>query len=266
LDDELIVLVNAPIGTMASEPSKLVAAFIVARFQQAAMARANTHIDDRAARKQHYLYLDEFGNYTTSTILNILSQLRQFHLSVVAAHQYLVQLSPEFQAGILSTSGVISCMRLGVQDAKVLAPYIFPRDDFFEKREVKYRTLGSGLAQTVMAEWQRKPIGYDALAQVLANQHHRSVWVRRKGPFDPIHLQTHDMPDMRMTSQIREQIWQMREDCGKRWGVYREDAQRELDALEAQRMAMRVAAKAAKEADKPKRKRGRPKKNTTEKQ
>jgi hypothetical protein len=263
LDDELIVLVNAPKGFLAPEPSKLVAAFITARFQQAAIARANTHIDDLSARKQHFLYLDEFGNYTTSNILNILSELRQFRLSVVAAHQYLMQLSPEFQAGILSTAGVISCMRVGIQDAKVLAPFVFPREDFFEKREVKYRTVGSGLAQTVMAEWQRKPFGYDALAQVLANQNNRSVWVRRKGPFDPIHLQTHDMPDMNLSSQNREQVAQMREACGKRWGVYREDAQRELDALERQRAEMRAAAK-AKEADKPKRKRGRPKKNVTE--
>jgi len=66
-------------------------------------------------------------------------------------------------------------MRVGIQDAKVLAPIVFPREDFFEKREVKYRTVGSGLASTVMAEWQSKPFGYDALAQVLANQNNRSV-------------------------------------------------------------------------------------------
>jgi hypothetical protein len=261
LDEELIVLVNAPKGYLAPEPSQLVAAFIVARFQQAAIARANTFIDHANSRKPHFLYLDEFGNYTTSNILNILAELRQFRLSVVAAHQYLDQLAPEFQAGILSTAGVLSCLRVGYQDAKVLAPYIFPREDFFEKREIKYRAIGTGMASTVMAEWQAKPYGYEALAQVLATQHNRSVWVRRKGPNDPVQLQTHNMPDLVITTKLSEQIDHLREVCGKQFGIHRDDALKELAALEMQRAAMRVAAKKEKDEAKPKRKRGRPKKS-----
>lgn len=262
LDEKLIVLVNAPKGYLAPEPSQLVAAFIVARFQQAAIARANTFVDHATSRKPHFLYLDEFGNYTTSNILNILAELRQFRLSVIAAHQYLDQLTPEFQAGILSTAGVLSCLRVGYQDAKVLAPYIFPREDFFEKREIKYRAVGTGLASTVMAEWQSKPYGYEALAQVLATQHNRSVWVWRKGPTDPIQLHTHTMADLIITAKLSEQIEYMRETCGKRFGVHRDEALKELAVLEAQRAAMRAAAK-EKEDAKPKRKRGRPKKSSS---
>ena len=264
MDDGLIVLANLPKGYLAPEPSKLVAAFLVARYQQAAVARANTFVDDGSARRPHYLYLDEFGNYTTSNIVQILSESRQFKLRLIMAHQFLAQLSPELQSGVLNTSGVVSCMRTGFEDARVLAPIIFPREDYYTHREMKYRIIGSGLASSVMAEQQTRPYGWDALAEVLANQANRMVWVRRKGATTPAEIYTHDMPDLRLTPQLVDAIAQMREECGKRFGVKREEAVRELEALEKERAAVRAAAKAKDDAQ-PKRKRGRPKGSKTKK-
>lgn len=261
LDDGLIVLANLPKGALTPVTSSLVAAFLVARFQQAAIARANTAIDDFAARRPHYLYLDEFQNYTTSNIVEILAESRQFQLRLIMANQYLEQLSPELRSGVLATSGVVSCMRVGFEDAKTLAPIVFPRDDYFEHREVRYQTVGSGLASSVMAQWQSRPLGWDGLAQILATQPNRSLWTRRMGPSDPLHLQTHDAPNLRLTAQLAEQIAQMRDECGKRFGVRREDAVQELADQERERLALVFSAKAEEDA-KPKRPRGRPRKTT----
>jgi hypothetical protein len=90
------------------------------------------------------------------------------------------------------------------------------------------------------------------------------VWVRRKGATTPAELHTHDMPDLRLTPQLVDAIAQMREECGKRFGVKREEAVRELEALEKERAAVRAAAKAKDDAQ-PKRKRGRPKGSKTKK-
>jgi hypothetical protein len=260
LDDGLIVMVNLPKGSLTPETSKLVAAFVVARYQQAAISRANTWIDDASVRRPHYLYLDEFGNYTTSNITNILAESRQFNLRLIMAHQTLSQLSPDLRSGVLATSGVVTSMRVGYEDARVLAPIIFPRDDFFVHRDVQYQTLGRDVATSVMARWQTRPYGWDGLAQVLANQPNRSFWSRRKGPFDPVNLQTHDVPDFVVTSKLEEQMARMREESGQRCGIRREDALKELQAQEEQRAAMRTAAK-AKDDSKPKRPRGRPRKS-----
>jgi hypothetical protein len=259
LDEGLIVLANLPKGVLSPQTSSLVAAFLVARFQQAAISRADTLIDDAASRRSHYLYLDEFQNYTTSNIVDILAESRQFKLRLVMANQFLNQLSEELRSGVLATAGVVTSMRVGFEDARGLAPVIFPRDDYFCERKLRYRTVGNGLAQSVLAEWDTKPYGWDKLAQVLANQPDRWLWTRRKGPHEPHNLQTHDMPDVRLTPRLQEQILAMREACGKRYGVPRELALRELQAQEDARAAMRAAAK-AKEADKPKRGRGRPRK------
>lgn len=260
LDEGLIVLANLPKGALSPETSSLVAAFVVARFQQAAIARADTPADDPVRRRPYYLYLDEFQNYTTSNIVNILAESRQFQLRLTMANQYLNQLSPELRSGVLATSGVVSCLRVGFEDARVLAPVIFPSEDYFTQDVLRYRQVGAGLATAVLAEWERRPLGWDGLAQLLANQPDRSLWIRRKGPHTPIHLTTLDMPDRPITRQLEERIWAMRQYCGQRFGIAREQALRELIAQEEARAALRLAAK-AKEADKPKRPKGRPRKS-----
>ena len=259
MDEGLIVLVNLPKGALSPETSNLVAAFLVARFQQAAIARADTSVDDQGRRRPFYLYLDEFQNYVTSNIINIFAESRQFKLRLTMANQYLEQLPDKLRSGVLATSGVISCLRVGFEDARVLAPVIFPRADYFTVDQLKVRSVGSGLAASVLGEWERQPLGWDGLAQVLANQPNRSVWIRRKGPHPPIHLTTLDMPDISMTSQLEERIRAMREHCGRRFGIPRDQALRELMAQEEARAALRVAAK-TRDTDKPKRPRGRPRK------
>jgi len=59
----------------------------------AAMSRAD--IKDKEARKDFFLYIDEFQNFITPSIATILSEARKYRLGLVIAHQYMGQLSPK---------------------------------------------------------------------------------------------------------------------------------------------------------------------------
>jgi TraM recognition site of TraD and TraG len=66
------------------------------------------------------LYLDEFQNFTTLSLANMLSELRKYRVNLVLAHQYLSQLEPEIRNAILGNAGTIVSFRLGVADADIL--------------------------------------------------------------------------------------------------------------------------------------------------
>ena len=77
MDEGRILLVNAPKGILGEGLSALLAAFVVAHIQKAALARASSQ-----RRQPFYLYLDEFQNYTTDNIQDILSESRKYALSL----------------------------------------------------------------------------------------------------------------------------------------------------------------------------------------
>ena len=133
MDRQLVLLVHLPKGTIGEGASALMGAFIVAHIQKAALARA-----DSPYRNIFYLYLDEFQNYTTDNIRDILSESRKYSLSMTLVHQYLEQLNPEIRSAVLNTAGAIACFRVGYQDGLHLAKEIFPNPEFLEshhKRE-----------------------------------------------------------------------------------------------------------------------------------
>ena len=181
------------------------------------------------------------------------------------AHQYLDQLSLEVRSSVLSSSGTIACMRVGYNDGKDLAPYIFPSKDRMARTATQYRVEGTRRARTIGADAHRDEPGWDDLGEVLANQPAREFWLRRKGNTEPLLLRTEDAPDMRFTPETQALVHQLRRYAGERFGTRREVAKAELLTQEQVRRAMRAAEKATQKKEKeqpngPKRSRGRPRK------
>lgn len=81
MDSQKILLVNLPKGELGTEQSQLFGAFLLGMIQQAALSRA-----DSVERPPFFLYLDEFQNYTTDHIQEILSESRKYGLSLILAH------------------------------------------------------------------------------------------------------------------------------------------------------------------------------------
>jgi hypothetical protein len=213
LDRQLVLLANLSKGTLGEGSSALVGAFIVACLQKAALARA-----DSSEREPFYLYLDEFQNYTTDNIKDILSESRKYGLSLILAHQYLDQLAPDLRSAVLNTIGSLACFRVGYHDASQLAKEIFPAPDYLSwtTREIKLDFLGPVPLPRV--ETQMKPFGWENLALELANLPPRVFWIRRRGPYVPLRQRTLDVADPQLTDELQGWLSALRTAAGQHYG------------------------------------------------
>ncbi len=117
MDEGKIFIVNLSKGRIGEDNSALLGAMIITKLQLAAMNRVNIPERDR---RDFYLYIDEFQNFSTESFANILSEARKYRLSLILAHQYIEQLDEKVQAAIFGNVGTIACFRIGAQDAELL--------------------------------------------------------------------------------------------------------------------------------------------------
>jgi hypothetical protein len=121
MDKRAIILVKLSHGLMGEENSYLLGASIVAKIQQAAMARQAKAQD---ARTPFFLYIDEFHHFATPSLSHILTGTRKYGLGLIVSHQDMQQVSrhdPELAATLLANAGTRICFRCGEADAKKLA-------------------------------------------------------------------------------------------------------------------------------------------------
>lgn len=118
MDDGKILIVNLSKGRLGEDNSTLLGAFLVTCLQQAAMTRADV---PETARRDFYLYVDEFQNFTTGSFAAVLSEARKFRLGLIIAHQYLSQLDQETGDAVWGNIGSIVSFQVGSDDAEVLA-------------------------------------------------------------------------------------------------------------------------------------------------
>lgn len=223
LDRKRILLVNLPKGIIGEGASALLGAFIVAHFQKAALSRANVN-----HRQPYYLYLDEFQNYTTDNIQDILSESRKYGLSLTLAHQYLDQLSTDLRSAVLNTTGTLASFRVGYGDAYQLAKEIFPSSDFLSEArpELRLRRLTPWPILTVRERHESE--GWEHLAHQLTGLSSRQFWMRRRGPQPPAKLRTLNMPDPALTPELVAAIHALRDSSGARYGRWKKDVAAEV--------------------------------------
>ncbi len=77
-------------------------------------------------RRDFYLYIDEFQNITTKTIISILSEARKFRLSLTIAHQYIKQIDEQIRDAIFGNVGTMLAFRVSINDAEFLKEYFKP--------------------------------------------------------------------------------------------------------------------------------------------
>lgn len=188
LDRNLILMVNLPKGILGEGNSALLGAFIVAHLQQAALARA----DGRRA-DLFFLYLDEFQNYTTDNIQDILSESRKYGLSLVMAHQYLEQLSGGLREAVLNTAGTLVCFRVGYEDATRLAREVFPPGSIRETRP-RVDFVRIGLRPMPYFRQVRQALPPDALVAQLTQLRPREFWTKVRGAHQPTKHRSLEMP------------------------------------------------------------------------
>lgn len=117
MDTERLFIANLAKGKLGHEKANLMGAFLVTQFQQAAMARANIPENER---KDFYLFIDEFQNFSTDSFATILAEARKYRLSLGLSHQFIEQLSPQVQQAVLGNVGTMICFKIGQFDAEIM--------------------------------------------------------------------------------------------------------------------------------------------------
>jgi hypothetical protein len=134
-----IFLAKLPQGQMGRENSFLLGSLFVAKFQQMVMARQAQKI---AVRRDFWFYIDEFHNFITPSMAEILTGARKYRLGLILAHQELRQLERdrEVASAVLSMPYARVAFRVGDADARALENGF----SFFEARDLQ--NLGVGQA------------------------------------------------------------------------------------------------------------------------
>lgn len=185
MDEQKILIVNLSKGKLGEDNSNLLGSLLVAKLQIAAMSRVDILEKDR---KDFYVYVDEFQNFTTDSFASILSEARKYRLNLILAHQYISQLteggSHKVKNAIFGNVGTVINFRVGTQDAQELnkefAPVFSPRDlvsldrtEIILKLSVKGKISQPFKANTIPPVFDKLNGYYDILVE-LSRQNYAS--------------------------------------------------------------------------------------------
>ena len=123
MDEGKILLANLSKGMVGEDNSSLLGALLVTKIQLAAMGRIDIPENER---KDFYLYVDEFQNFSTESFASIFSEARKYRLDLVLAHQYIAQLNEQVKDSIFGNVGTLVSFRVGPEDAELLEKYFVP--------------------------------------------------------------------------------------------------------------------------------------------
>jgi hypothetical protein len=127
MDKQKILLVDLPKGLVGEMNAYLLGMILVGKILMAALSRTDMPAENR---KDFYLYIDEFQNFTTSSICQILSEARKYALNLTVAHQYIGQLSKgqntEIKDAVFGNVGTFVSFKVGSEDAEFLVKEFAP--------------------------------------------------------------------------------------------------------------------------------------------
>jgi len=129
MDEGKILIVNLAKGRLGEDTANLLGALLVTTLGLAALSRADI---DEHERRDYHVYVDEFQNFTTLSVANMISELRKFRVGLVLANQHLHQLEEDVRHAVLGNVGTLVSFRLGPEDAQMIArefePVFTPED------------------------------------------------------------------------------------------------------------------------------------------
>ena len=123
MDNGKILIMNLSKGRIGEDNSALLGAMMITKIQLAAMSRVDI---PEKERRDFYLYIDEFQNFSTDSFANILSEARKYRLNLILAHQYIEQLSEKVKPAVFGNVGTMVVFRVGAADAEELVKEFTP--------------------------------------------------------------------------------------------------------------------------------------------
>jgi hypothetical protein len=148
MDTGKIFLAKLPEGLLGRENSCLLGTLLISKFQQIVMSRQAQQI---TARRDFWLYIDEFANFITPTMAEILSGARKYRIGLTLAHHELHQLqrSPEVASAVMAHPYTRIVFRVSDDDAKKLAEGF----SYFESKDLRNLETGQAVCRVERSDF-----------------------------------------------------------------------------------------------------------------
>jgi energy-coupling factor transporter ATP-binding protein EcfA2 len=149
MDNGGLFIANLSKGRLGHDKANLLGSLLVTQFQLGAMARSTR---PESERRDFYLFIDEFQNFSTDAFASILAEARKYRLCLTLSHQYIDQLPESIRQAVFGNVGTLVAFRIGYPDAEIMA-----------------KEFGKTLPATSLADLER----YEAVVKLLvegANQ------------------------------------------------------------------------------------------------
>jgi len=112
-----LFIANLSKGRLGHDKANLLGSLLVTQFQLGAMARS---AKPESERRDFYLFIDEFQNFSTDAFASILAEARKYRLCLTLSHQYIDQLSEPIRRAVFGNVGTLVAFRIGYTDAEVM--------------------------------------------------------------------------------------------------------------------------------------------------
>src|SRR5580704_640199 len=140
-----LFIANLSKGRLGHDKANLLGSLLVTQFQLGAMARSSR---PESERRDFYLFIDEFQNFSTDAFASILAEARKYHLALTLSHQYIDQLSLPVRQAVFGNFGTLIAFRISYTDAEVMA-----------------KEFGNTIPAVALADLER----YEAVVKLLVN-------------------------------------------------------------------------------------------------
>lgn len=124
MDEGRVLLVNVAKGRLGEDSALLLGSMVLSTLALAAFSRAESPPE---TRRPFFIYVDEFQNFTTLMIANMMSELRKQAIGLTLANQHLHQLEPEIRSAVIGNTGTLMSFRVGAEDAPFFAREFQPK-------------------------------------------------------------------------------------------------------------------------------------------
>lgn len=118
MDEGRPLIINLSKGRLGADLANVTGGLLLSSLINAAFSRQD---QPALERRPYMLLIDEFHNFTTQAIADVLPETRKYGLGLTLAHQHVAQVEPALFDAILGNTGSLMAFRLGPNDAPLIA-------------------------------------------------------------------------------------------------------------------------------------------------
>jgi hypothetical protein len=128
----------------------------------------------------------------------------------------------------LNTAGIISCFRLGYDDAAVLSRELFP-PGYLRESHTEFDVIRLVGKRIPVLQERNEALKQAALVNQLTQLRPREFWTKRRGPFEPVKQRALLMPEPLANREALQARRELVAASGRRFGKLKSDVRKELE-------------------------------------